>query len=84
MVNAFRYEINNDMKLTNHLCRISHPHNTHSMRYGQIQLQGGGWKYHIKYKGQDWFTSFLRIQHTCRCQMAGIALWQAYQATTVS
>ena len=47
-------------------------------------IKGGGWKCHIKYKGQDWFISFLSMQQVFRFHLTAIASWQTYQATTVS
>ena len=55
-----------------------------SIMAGCKLTQGWGWKYHIKYKGQDCCTSFLRMQQAYMCHLTVIALWQAYEAMTVS
>ena len=51
---------------------------------GERLFKGEGWKYHIKYIGQDSFISCLNMQQTYRCHLIVIASWQAYKATTVS
>ena len=47
------------------------------MKYNYVSnggsLQGGGWKYHIKYKGQDCCNSFLSMQQAYRCNLTVIA-----------
>ena len=44
--------------------------------------KGGGWKCHIKYKGLDFFTSFLSMQYMCRCQLTAIAWHASHEAIT--
>ena len=56
---------------------------THLKKIKYFLWQGGGCKYHIKYKGQDCCTSSLSMHQAYRCHWTVIALWQAYEVTTV-
>ena len=47
------------------------------------QSKGRGWQYHLKYIKQNWYSYLLRMHWTNRCQVAVIASWHAYKATTV-
>ena len=44
---------------------------------------GGYWKYHIRYKGQDCFSSLLSMQLPDRCQLTAVALYDCHEAITV-
>ena len=41
----------------------------------------GHWKCHMRYKGQDCFSSFLSMQQTIRCQLTDVALYACHEAT---
>ena len=71
--NKYRNETNPIVKWT---------HSTGQFLIPYIQLFN--WKYHIKYKEVDCFTSFVSRQQTYRCHLTVIASLQAYQATAVS
>ena len=44
----------------------------------------GGWKCHIKYKGQGCFTSFFSMQQIYACLLTVVALYACHGAITVS
>ena len=44
-------------------------------------LTGTGWKYHLKYIEKNWYSYWLSVHWTNRCQVTVIA---SYQATAVS
>ena len=49
-------------------------HFSFSSKKFPMKYKEGGWKYHNNYKGQDCFSSFLRMQQTYRCHLTVISL----------